>query len=225
MEASIMDHQRAIETEAAVRYRLELMLEDERDAYENHYFCCPQCAEEVKFVYDATDSMGQLAAETLGKGAPKPGWLAGLVAALRQPAVAFAYALLVLAAGFTLYQRNIITALQEPMPELRYVLTGIAHGAGDVKLINATKNSTLSLSVEYKPDGEFVSYQAQILAASGKVKYVVPLPANQTGDKATIAIHAGALDAGRYSMVVQGRTSDGAMKELGKGAFELQFTD
>lgn len=225
MEASIMDHQRAIETEAAVRYRLELMLDDERDAYENHYFCCPQCAEEVKFVYDVTDSMGQIVAETLGKGAPKPGWLAGLMVALRQPAVAFAYVLLALTGGFSLYQRNMIAVLQEPTPELRYVLAGIVHGAGDANLIRVTKNSILSLSVEYRPDGEFVSYQAQIHAASGKVKYVVPLPANQTGDKATIAMRAGALDAGRYSMVVQGRTSDGAMKKVGEGAFELQFTD
>jgi hypothetical protein len=224
METNAMTHHDAIKTQASVRYLLKEMRDEECSAFEEHYIGCRECSDEVQFGFDVADAIGEMPM-TVVVPVPRPGLLARIMASVRQPAFAGACALFLLTGSFSLYQRTMITQLKEPKLELRYTLVGSVHGAGDIKLIDVTKKSILSLSVEYKPDGEFVSYQAEIRAASGKVKYEVPLPANQTGDKAIIAICAGVLDAGRYSMVVQGRTSDGAMKELGKGAFELQFTD
>lgn len=43
-----MDHTRATTTDAAERYALGEMVELERDEFEQHFFACPQCAEEVK---------------------------------------------------------------------------------------------------------------------------------------------------------------------------------
>jgi hypothetical protein len=43
-----MDHQQAIATHAAERYLLDELDEADRDAFENHYFTCATCAEDVK---------------------------------------------------------------------------------------------------------------------------------------------------------------------------------
>jgi hypothetical protein len=43
-----MEHAEAIDTGAAERYTLGQMSEAERDRYEEHFFDCPDCAEEVR---------------------------------------------------------------------------------------------------------------------------------------------------------------------------------
>ena len=43
-----MDHKTAVETMAAERYLLDEMRGAERDAFEEHFFDCPQCADEVR---------------------------------------------------------------------------------------------------------------------------------------------------------------------------------
>ena len=127
--------------------------------------------------------------------------------------------------GFAVHQNSEISYLKEPRPEIRSVLTGIAHGSSEIHLIRVARNSALSLNVEYAPKGEFISYQAQILSSSGKALHTVALPETQVGTTATIALPADALRPAQYSMVVFGRRSDGTQEEVGRGAFELQFTN
>jgi hypothetical protein len=43
-----MDHQQAIATQAAERYLLNELGDADRDAFEDHYFACAACAEDVK---------------------------------------------------------------------------------------------------------------------------------------------------------------------------------
>ncbi|MGZ4865824.1 MAG: hypothetical protein ACXV7C_01285, partial [Candidatus Angelobacter sp.] len=115
--------------------------------------------------------------------------------------------------------------LKEPRPEIRSVLTGVAHGSGETNAVKVPRNSGLSLNVEYTRKGEFTSYRAQILSGSGKAMHAVALPETQLGTMASIAVPAEALEPGQYSIVVFGRRSDGTQEEVGRGAFELQFTD
>ena len=43
-----MTHEKAVQTGASERYLLEEMSELERHAFENHYFSCVECAEDVR---------------------------------------------------------------------------------------------------------------------------------------------------------------------------------
>lgn len=43
-----MDHQQAIATHAAERYLLQELNESDRDAFEDHYFSCVECADDVR---------------------------------------------------------------------------------------------------------------------------------------------------------------------------------
>ena len=62
-----MDHQEIINANLLDRYLLGEMAEPERDAFEEHYFSCPVCAEELvtaaKFVDNARRPLLQLEAE------------------------------------------------------------------------------------------------------------------------------------------------------------------
>jgi anti-sigma factor RsiW len=43
-----MDHHEAVQIYAAAAYVLEELTEPERDAFEDHFFSCPACAEELQ---------------------------------------------------------------------------------------------------------------------------------------------------------------------------------
>ncbi len=226
MNAKMMDHEHAMKNLIAERYLLGELTESERDAYEEHLFSCSACFEQVSL---GTEFIGHLkesgSVETALAVSARPGFMASLLAGFRQPAPALVFGLLLCVSGFSVYQNSIISKQKGPRLESRYVLTGIAHGAGDSQLLQVTRNTGLSLSVEYTPKGEFVAYNARILSESGKVIDTLVVPGNQFGSTATVGLTAGDLAQGKYAIVILGRNSDGVEKEVGHGAFELQFTD
>ncbi len=224
MNARMINHDEAVKDLMAERYLLGELNTAERDAYEEHLFSCDACFEQVKA---GTEFVTQL--RHIGTQDPQvpllPGFMSRIVTSARQPATITAFGLLLFASGFAIHQNSVIAHLKEPRPEIRSVLTGVAHGSGETHLIKIPRNSALSLNVEYAPKGEFISYQAQILSSSGKALHAVALPETQVGTTASIALPADALKPAQYSIVVFGRRSDGTQEEVGRGAFELQFTD
>jgi hypothetical protein len=224
MNARIINHDDAIKDLMAERYLLGELNTDERDAYEEHLFSCNACFEQVKAGTEFVSHLRHI--DTLHPQIPlAPGFMSRVMAGIRQPLTLTMFTFLVLMGGFAVHQNSEISYLKEPRPEIRSVLTGIAHGSSEIHLIRVPRNSALSLNVEYAPKGEFISYRAQILSSSGKALHTVALPETQVGTTATIALPADALKPAQYSMVVFGRRSDGTQEEVGRGAFELQFTN
>ena len=224
MSAQMIDHQKAVKNLMEERYILCELNTAEREAYEEHLFACDACFGQVKA---GTEFVGQL--RRIGtEETPPPvvsGFLPTLTKSLRQPVAVTAFALFLGAAGIALHQNSVISRLKEPRPELRSTLRGVAHGSGPVQAIRISKNSGLSLNVEYVRKGEFVSYQAQLLSGSGKTLHTVPLSKEQLGTMASIVVPAEALKPGQYSVIVLGRRSDGTLEETGRGSFDLQFVD
>lgn len=224
MNARMIKHEDAVKDLMAERYLLGELDAAEREAYEEHLFSCDACFEQVKV---GTEFVSHL--RHIGTQDPQiplaPGFMSHLIASARQPLTITMFGFLVFIGGFAVHQRSEISHLKEPRPEIRSVLTGIAHGSGETHVIKIPRNSALSLNVEYAPKGEFISYQAQILSSSGKALHAVALPETQVGTTASIAVPADALKPAQYSVVVFGRRSDGTQEEVGRGAFELQFTD
>jgi hypothetical protein len=223
MNARAMDHEEAIKNLTAERYLLGELSVGERDAYEEHLFTCAVCLEHVK---TGTEFVSHL--RRIGPDEPPPtparGVIPKLITNFRQPAAITAFALFLFVAGIAVHQNSVISRLKEPRPQLRFVLTGITHGSSATNVVQATRDSGLSLNVEYQRKGEFISYHADILSGSGKIMHTVSLPENQVGTMASIAMPAEALEPGQYSIVVSGRRSDGSLEEVGRGVFELQFT-
>lgn len=224
MNARIINHDDAVKNLMAERYLLGELGTNERDAYEEHLFSCDACFEQVQAGTEFVSHLRHIGTDPLPVPV-SPGFMSRLMTSARQPLTITAFGFLLFASGVAIHQNSVIAHLKEPRPEIRSVLTGMAHGSGEIHPIQIPKNSALSLNVEYARKGEFISYRAQILSSSGKALYAIALPESEVGTTASIALPADALKPAQYSVVVFGRRSDGTQEEVGRGAFELQFID
>jgi len=225
MNERTIDHEQAIKEMMAERYLLHELKDADRDAYEAHLFECQPCFEQIRAGAEFVDYIKRFGAEETARAATKEGFMGRLLAGLRQPVAAYAMVLLIIAPALNLYQLRDISRQKEPTLERSYMLTGIVHGGVSGKFIQVPRNSRLGLSVEYTPRGEFTSYSVRIVSDSGVVKSNLPLALDQVDGVAKVAVPAGSLAPGKYSIVVAGRNSDGVENEIGRGSFELQYSD
>jgi Putative zinc-finger len=218
MNIETMTHEQAVSSQAAERYLLGELAEEELQAFEGHYFDCQECFKQV----NRGEQFLRHAREVLDPE-PEKGRLARMLGDLRRPVPAFAAAMFLFAVGIGAYQQVQLADARRPSVEASYFLPAQAKGAE--KSISVSRKSRLSLSVDFKPTGEFSAYRAQIVAESGKVKYTLPVAAKPNDYSITIGLPASALDPGKYSVVIQGLARDGSPTELGMGSFDLQFAD
>ena len=150
-----MDHEHAVSTLAAERYHLREMSDDERDAFEEHYFSCPVCAEDVRV-------------GTLIEDGAKAGWAAGrpVVARMPPPAPARAWyaapalpwalaATLAVAAGYqTLRQPGVDPGGAGPQALSPVTLRDSSRGAEPAVAAASGVPVTLALDVNAGGTGE-----------------------------------------------------------------------
>src|ERR1700721_3898026 len=102
----IMNHDEAIRLKAAEKYLLGELTAELRDQYEDHYFGCAECAQEMRtgavFIDNARDVLGSGSVGVAELGAQHhPSRSCGWWTALLRPAFAIpALALLLLVAGY-----------------------------------------------------------------------------------------------------------------------------
>lgn len=239
MTSQLMNHEEAIGRLAAERYLLGEMKEEERAAFEEHFLNCAECLQAVTFGYDfmeqARPVARQLRAEegtgTAEAREPEPGnFFSRVLAGLRNPAPAWAFALVLCLAGGSAYQVTIIRNQQKalalakaPAQEFRYVITGQSRGSE--KVITVRRDTRLSLRVELMPDQEFISYHADILSESNNLRYSLPLSVMPSDDSVTFSLSAGTLGSGSYSVIVRGQSAKGTQRDLASGSFVLRLAD
>src|SRR6266568_4289222 len=102
MERHSMDHHQAVKSQVCEKYLLGELSPELRDAYEEHYFSCAECAMQLRSAAELIGAGQQILARTpaIGAkvhGAPKPGgWFKWL-----QPAIAIpVFASLLLLVGY-----------------------------------------------------------------------------------------------------------------------------
>jgi hypothetical protein len=228
-----MNHQEAIDEHATERYLLREMTVQERRAFEEHYLDCAECLEAVTFGAEFLEAGHDVVREQTHELAspPVPSWRERFLPAISgwlRPAPALAFALVLCSVigyqGFLIHDLKNQQEAKVARPEFRFMLTGIAHGGSEAKLVQVPRDAVVSLDVEYDRSGEYISYRAQVVSESGAVKQSIVLP-DVPGDIASVAVLPGILQNGQYELVVLGRTADGTEKEVGRGAFVLNTTN
>jgi hypothetical protein len=205
-----MDHKVASQTHAVERYLLDEMPSSERDAFEEHYFECTECAEEVRSASALTRDMKTALGEF--KSAPKTsslGWLSWMRPQVMVPA--FAALLLAVVVG---YQNTVV------MPDLKaprsmgaaLILDGVTRGGvpalhrGDpLRFVTAVEGATVG------------RVHVELDAASGSAVRSGEVAA-PGANRALDVYFPGTLEAGRYQLVV--RDNPGG-KELARSPFEV----
>jgi Putative zinc-finger len=207
-----MDHSEAVRTKASERYLLGEMPTRDREEYEEHFFGCVECAQEVQagaaFIDSAKDA---LAAGGVPATSAKPkvllgGWWTWLV----RPAFALpAMALLLLIAGYqTAYEvPRLQSALsQATVPQTLPSLSLISANSrgGEAPELSIPANKPFSLLVDIPPGEQFSAYSCEVQAESGPVEFSVNVSPEEARQTVQVMVPPSKLTAGKYVLVVRG---------------------
>lgn len=170
-----MEHDEATRLEAAERYVAHELSAAERDDFEEHFFECPRCADEVRFelVFAANMravSRDQRAEQSRSAHSRRMSWWEGCTQWLRlRPAMSLSFAAnLFLVAGIGYF---LMTGVRQS-PEARftqpYFAPGPTHGGEDVHVVPAGEPSYMVRFPAAIPASQSYSYSYEVLDAAGK---------------------------------------------------------
>jgi hypothetical protein len=231
-----MDHSEAIQLKAAERYLLGELTGTEREQYEEHFFGCHECAQDVQAGAVFMDNAREvLASETMVAPvvAAQPREQSWFSFFLRPAFAAPALALLLLVAA---YQNVIViprlkTALgQATEPQVLSSFSLIAENSrgGAPLTIRVPLNKQFSLFLDIPPGNQFPYYNCELLAESGKAEFSVKVLSTAAKDTIQLLVPASRLSAGKHVLIVRGsgllEGAGAAQSEVARYSFILQFT-
>jgi hypothetical protein len=215
-----MDHNEAIKLRAVERYALGELPEEVRDAYEEHFFDCAECAMDIKAVSAFVDGARDIFAED-AKGAERDASTETARARPSrdsqsrwwkdwwQPLIAVpAFAVLLLVIGYQ--NLRTIPALERSasgssMQVLNSYSLATANSRGAAAVNVAVRpGENFALDFDIPPTKGFPQYLCQLRDASGRVLERVRVSAEQANKTVELFISGGIMHAGMYTVVIAG---------------------
>jgi hypothetical protein len=211
-----MDHFEAKRLNAAEKYVLGELTPELRDDYEEHYFDCADCSEDVRAAATFVTASKQIfqeepvarpiaapvrvAEKALGFSA----WFAWLRPAIAVPVMAALVAVIVYqnVAG-TPGARNSAAPREDAQAfASSFRLQGSVRGNNEPSKIVVGANEPFALDFDFTPSQSFPNYEARVLDASGKTIFAAPLSGDFTNREVHLAIPCGSLRPGPYDLLV-----------------------
>ena len=230
-----MNHQEATQQGAVEKYLLDELAPPERDEFEEHFFDCPECAEDLRmtaaFLDTAARELERFTPERPAPERPAPKRAGpSRFAFLFRPAFAapaFATLLLVIAyQNGVVYPRLAAELAASRTPELLAsvsLIGGNSRGAAVPSVTLPQKNQPLLLTLDIPTAERFTSYTCVLMAPSGAVVGRIPVSAEQAKDTVSIRFPAGQWRSGEYRLIVQGHSPSAEQEpaELASYRFNL----
>ena len=186
-----MNHSEATETMATARYLLGELNEGERDAFEEHYFGCSECARDVRDGSAMIDSIR--AGKQMHSGLRPAATLGWIVAAAAVAAAVF------------FGMQNI--ALKQPRTVPTYsLLTLGTRGANEVTTVS-DPSQPFAFYVDIPPQPSYPAYRIEIRDSSNHTRVSVPVNANEARETITVYVPPHRLESGKYTVVIVGGDS------------------
>jgi anti-sigma factor RsiW len=217
-----MTHEEAVRTQAVERYLLRELSDSDLDAFEEHYFSCPECAEEVRAGAVFTASARALLAEQAPRvAASRFGWLGWRLPVAATGIMLLApigYLLLVFIPGL----RSELARLRTPQAYPAVFLRAVARG--DDQVLEIPRGSQfVGLSMDVAPEHSYPSYLCEIVGESGSPRMSVPVPApRMAGAPLNVLVPSSQLRPGRYTLILRGHGEKAAV-EISRFRFTIQF--
>jgi hypothetical protein len=220
------------------RYLLGELDADAREDFEEHMFCCPDCALDSRvatlFIEEAKAELGEIAPtqpEVKDTGKRDKG-LAGWFSWSRPAFAAPVFAALVAVIGY----QNLVTfpvlrnAASQPAVVPVAPLSGAARGEMRTTVV-ADRGRGIAVPVDIPLDpgiGTFVSYSFELYNPQGKLAWsgTIPAPAQgSAGDfELSLVMPGGMLKDGIYSVSISGTGAHGESTPIERYAFNLVVT-
>jgi hypothetical protein len=223
-----MDHDLAVKSQACEKYLLGELSPDLRDAYEEHYFSCVECATQLRLAAELIGAGQRIFAEppavlAPARALPTPGgWSRWLRPAFALPVMAG----LLLIAGY----QNLVTIPQLKQSQASRVLPMFsliaANTRGEsVPVFTTQPDQPVGLYVDVPADAAYSTYAISLLEPTGKVIPLRSLTYGEAQKTQVVVINPGKI-AGQYVLVITGQpNSSGApLADLARLQFGIAFT-
>jgi hypothetical protein len=216
-----MDHNSAVKSQACEKYLLGELSPELRDAYEEHYFSCSDCATQLRSAADLVGASQQILA--LAPAAVARPDRVRLFPWLRPVFAVPVFAALLLFIGY----QNFVTIphlKQSAAPRVLQMFSLIsANTRGDQALLfTVTPEEPFGLYVDVPTDSAYSSYVLRLEDPSGTSSFLRSLTAEEAQKSQVVTVNPGKR-AGKYSIVVSGLASSGASPPSGKELAHLRF--
>jgi hypothetical protein len=218
-----MDHNEAVRLQAAEKYLLGELSKEQHAAFEEHYFDCSACAEEMKTAVAFMESARQVTREDARQAveekrlAPLPlkygGWLAWLRPAFAVPV----FAALLLFIG---YQNSVtIPRLKDSSSsqmgqaissgfQLRGSVRGGSEGDDATSKVRVRSGEGFALNFDFTPTGTFSKYTWQLLNKADQAVQSGHISGDKKYQTVSLNVAGGVRSAGKYNLVFLG-SADG----------------
>ncbi|HLH35182.1 MAG TPA: zf-HC2 domain-containing protein [Alloacidobacterium sp.] len=233
-----MDHTEAVNQYAVEKYLLGELSPEAREAFEEHYFGCEECAADLRaavvFVSQARKELARPTVVPIATAAPVKAPKRKLfdISAFLRPAFAVpVMAAMLLVIGFQntitfphLRQQASIASQPQILPSVTLV-DGQSRGA-EIRTVTTKPHEAFLLSVDVPADSRFSGYICSLQSPSGKTVWQLRISPSQTADTVPIQVPADTTEAGENSLLIQGVPSDAqnsAPVDLVKYRFLLQI--
>jgi hypothetical protein len=225
-----MEHTQAIQLMAAERYVLGELPRDLREQYEEHFFSCAECAEEVNlaaaFVENSRAAMGSEPVMppvrlpvTMAQRPAAGGWFGAFLRPSFAVPVFAALLMLVAYQTFLVIPRLKGTAAQSvgalasaaPQALASFSLITADSRGGEPLTVTVAPGQPFSLYFDIPPDGNYSSYICQLQDVGGATEFSLNISAEQAKNAVQLLIPAASLGTGKHVLVARGLgTQDGA---------------
>jgi hypothetical protein len=221
-----MDHESSIKTQAAERYLLGELPPAERDAFEEHFFACPECADEVRLGMQFSENARAVFRQEPAAVRPvrRNRLFAWLRPAILVPVAAAAMGVV----AFTVYQNAVeipslrarIGHLEQPRVLVATVLMPSSRSAvRTISLPSTTPYLELALAIAAIPPAG--RYECQLRSETGKVLATISVPKLDPDSNLQVLFPANDLTNGYYDAVLVG-INGGSGKDLDRYRFSLR---
>ena len=212
-----MDHNQAIQLQAAVKYVLGELSQVQRDEYEEHYFDCAECAIDMKalatFADTAREVLRQEKANQLAKESvpARGGWLRWLQPIVAVPAFTALLLIIAYQNAVTIPQaRNTSSRAVAEVYGRSFLLQPSDTRRGNEAIVNEARlevrpNEGFLLQLDFVPSPRFPAYLCQLQDASGRVLRQFAVPAEKVKQELHLPVPVGLISRpGQYSLVFLG---------------------
>jgi len=206
-----MDHNEAVQLQAAVKYVLGELSEVQREDYEEHYFDCAECSLDLKAVATFADTAREVlrqekASALVAVRVPvRSGWLRWLQPLTAVPV--FAALLLIVT-----YQNSVTiprareaaaSGAAQLFVSSRAPKMAVTRGGEEVKL-SGRPNESLPLKFDFTPSQTFNAYVCQLQDEAGRSLLQLRVPGSFTNKELNLVVPAAVVKPGKYTLVFSG---------------------
>jgi hypothetical protein len=224
-----MDHNEAIQLQTAEKYVLGELSEAARNEFEEHFFDCAECAQDMRAAAVFVDTTREVLSKQL-KNAPveeRMGARAGWFAWLRPVVAVPAFAVLLIALAY----QSLVTvpqwknaAAQATSPRVLTTLSLIAGNSRgpESSTLRVRAGEPFGLFVDVPTDPKFRAYDLRLEGPDGSAQMLRTVPYAEAQKTVVIEVTPG-KHAGTYQLVVLGRADEAAAVGTTIAAMKFQI--